>query len=313
VGIIKKIKDMFAKNIDCSNQLQDTIFYHFTKKNRVITIGANIVVPEGFIAILVCRDKITDVLPQGKFAITGATMPKTFSALKLLKANKKGKLPKNFKADIYFLCVKNATNYKFASFRPYVKKDIKYGLVKANCEGEIDIKIEEPAVLMKFLLQERAYISDELFFELLSGLIGDEINKKLFDCKYNFYEILTSPNMVYEFLNDGELNNKLTQYGINATNIRLESMNVKEKLQKVIEQDLQVNRQFVTDFNSNFAKQLTFPSEPIYNKQVNNDYEVDSSHRNTDFGYSTCPKCGQRINRGAIFCEKCGIKLTNIY
>ena len=45
------------------------VFYFYTAKSRNITVGANIIVPEGYKAIFVCKDKVCDEVNNGKFDI----------------------------------------------------------------------------------------------------------------------------------------------------------------------------------------------------------------------------------------------------
>ena len=91
MGILKKIKKMFSKSIDCSDELEGKILHLYSEKNRNVTVGANIIFPDGFSAVFVCKDKVCDAVGRGKHEINAGTLPKTFSRLKLSKANKKVK------------------------------------------------------------------------------------------------------------------------------------------------------------------------------------------------------------------------------
>ena len=101
MGLLKKIKNMFSKNIDCSEILNDKIFHLYSTKKREVKVGANIIVPTGFCAVFVCKDKVCDTILSGKSEINGANMPKTFSALKYGKSSKKGKLKKSITNQIF--------------------------------------------------------------------------------------------------------------------------------------------------------------------------------------------------------------------
>ena len=143
---------MFSKNIDVAEAVRDKIFYLYTTKSRVITIGANIIVPNGFSAVFVCKDKVSDILPQGKFAISGVTLPKTFKRMGLTYANKKGKFPKTFNADLYFVKNIPIETMEFESCIALRKTSKRFGRVKAQSEGVFDLTIEDSGKLLKYLL-----------------------------------------------------------------------------------------------------------------------------------------------------------------
>lgn len=304
---------MFSKNIDCSDVINDKMFHFFTVKNRTITVGANIIVPEGYSAIFVCRDKITDVLPNGKFAITGANMPKTFKRMRLGKANKKGNFPKKFMADLYFICTNDVSNIRFASYNPYKSKSNKFGRIKAHSEGTFNMKIHEPEKLLKYMLLERAFVGDDLFLDLLGGMIGDYVNNALMNCDRPFYEIVSNSQYSYDLIN-GQLiaDNPFDFAGFSISNVKIEFMKVDAKLQEKIEEEVKVQSSFLADVNKVLETQLEVPAPSINKEEIVSEVKIERNLQPAgDIGYKTCPGCRQKINRSARFCERCGMDLSN--
>ena len=295
---------MFSKNIDCSDVLEDKIFYLYSNKSREVVVGANIIVPEGFSAVFVCKDKVCDVILNGKFAINGANLPKTFSTMKLGKANKKGKYKKRFVADIYFITKKKQQNLDFCSYDKYFNKDPKFGKVAAYSQGQYDLEITDPDKLLKYMLSERAYIKEDLFVDLLSGLVGNYINRKLELCFDDFYYILTSPVQVNEKLNTIiDMECYFEDYGFKISNIKFQSLNVSSKLKGRVMEELKTVRRTLPQM-----RQINVELPVL--KEVTIDMDEDKTDANNEA--TKCPKCGHTLSTSSVFCEKCGTKVNNL-
>lgn len=302
LGLIKRIKKMFSKNIDCSEEIENKLMHLYITKNREITVGANIIVPDDFVAVFVCKNKVCDVLLSGKYAISGANLPKTFSRMKLGKANKKGKYKKRFAADVYFISRKKHTELEFESYDKYAKKDPKFGMVKAHCQGVFDIEITGADKLLKYLLSERALVRQENFLDILSGLVGNYVNRKLETCFEDFYSILTSPRQVNEKLNIfADMEGYFEDYGFKISNIVFQSLNVSSKLKNRVEDELKKDREISHKIN----EQLNFDL-PLF------DSAKTSIQESVDNSINRCASCGHVLNPSARFCEKCGSKVNNL-
>lgn len=299
MGFLKRIKQMFSKNIDCSDQLEGKPFYYYSKKNRQVNVSANIIVPEHYSAVFVCRDKVCDVLGSGKFPINGATLPKSFERLKLGKANKKGKFKKKFLADIYYISNTLIQDVDFLSYDNYVSKSRKLGKIKAHSQGQFDVEIVDPKKLLKYFLSERPYVDEDLFLDIFGGLVGNYINRLLEINFDDFYEILVSPKVANQKLNvvvDTE--DYFSSYGFKISNVRFDSLNVSTKLKKRIEEYLSANKGL--DYIN-----IALPSEQNASDERKDEKESIKDDR-------ICTKCGNKLSETAIFCEKCGTKYNNL-
>jgi len=303
LGIIKQIKKMFSKNIDVGEIVKDKIFHFYTTKKNVITIGANIIVPNDFCAIFVCKDKITDILPQGKFAISGVNLPKTFKRMGLAKANKKGRFPKTFVGDIYFINISDNYGILFESSIPLKKTCKKYGKVKAQSEGKFDLKIERPELLLKYLLMDRAYVSDTFFNQFLKESVGDDVNKILTQSDTDFYNMLVNVSAANEVVNSRFVYNKIwNEIGLNISNIKVEFLNVNSKLKEKIDSDMRQLSEIHIDetndsdeINENFKSQINI---------------FDFKDEDDEDRQRVCSKCGGKVSASASFCERCGSRLS---
>ncbi len=307
MGILKSIKNMFSKNIDCSEVLENTPFHFFSQKNRDVYVGANIIVKDGFEAVFVCHDHITDVLPAGKHTIIATNLPKTFKILKLLTA-KNGTFASKFKADIYFISKGKIDNMKYVSPEAYKSRSKRFGRIKAFAEGTFDLQVEDSKKLMAFLLLERPYVLDNDFLLLIGNEVGEKVTKMLIESGKGFVELLIDNHEVYNCLNDKGF--EIPYLGCSITNVKLLSMHVPEKLEKLVAEEIGKRRKVVGDINEMYGSNMDNVMPLITNKTVNDNMKVEqtSTINNENDGLKTCISCGAKINKDDNFCPKCGMR-----
>jgi len=310
MGLIKKIKQMFSKNIDCSDKLDGKAFYFYTSKSRTITIGANIIVPDGYRALFVYKNKVTDEVGAGKFAISAINLPRTFKKLKIEKRLKKNKKFKNFQSDVYYISMEQLTNLKFSSYTPYKGVCDRLGKVKAHSEGYFNIKIVEPDKLLNYLLLERSYITEELFLDLVGGMVGDYVNKVLNTCEKSFYDLISNPKFCEQYIEEQLLTyNYFDDLGIRVDNIKIDFLKVSKKLKAKVEEEMQNQRKFAIELND-----FHIEKEPVKQPTIDRNYEEDEqiNQKSSQQNFKRkCPYCNGQINLTARFCEHCGSDLSN--
>lgn len=310
MGLIKKIKQMFSKNIDCADKLDGKIFYFYTSKSRTVTVGANIIVPDGYKAIFVCKDKVTDEVGSGKFAISAINFPRTFKRLKIEKSIQKGKKLKNFLADVYYISINEISDMKFSSYTPYKGVCDRLGKVKAHSEGYFNIKIIEPDKLLKYMLMERAFLTEELFLDLLGGIVGDYVNKVLSTCEKSFFDLISNPKYCEKYIAEQlELYNYFDDLGVQVNNIKIDFLKVSKKLKQKVEEEMSSRKKFTIEINDDAVVKQPV-KQPTINAGRVGDVSSQMQIPNTKSGRK-CPYCNGPVNVSARFCEHCGNDLVN--
>lgn len=305
MGIIKSIQKMFSKNIDCGDILDNTPFHFYSQKNRVVYIGSNIVVRDGFEAVFVCRDKVTEILQAGKHAIISSNLPKTFKRMHLLTA-KNGSFATKFKADIYFVSKNQVRDLKFCGNLPYKTKSKRFGRVKGYPEGYFDLLILDSQKLLKCLLKERAYVTDEDFLSMMSREVGTVINEKLMTCGKGFVDIVSESEIISQMFNSEPLS--LDYLGCVISNIRLVSMKIPEQLEAKVSSEIENRREVNSEINGIYGTDLNEIFGNISNVEVEDNHFMEQSERTEESGFKNCLSCGKSIEKNAKFCPNCGAK-----
>ena len=345
MSIFSKLKSLFNKSIECGDELNGRLVYLYPLKGRIVHINSNIIVNDGYSAVFVVNDRVSDIIPSGKHKLGGAVLPVTFSRLKLDRPNKNENYEKKFRADIYYVLTSVLENVEYSSNEPFYAKSDKFGRIKGYAEGLCNIQIFEPEKLLKVLLIERPFIPNKQSKELITDLVGNEVNKMLAKSKVGFTEILLNPKVLTSVLNPA-INEKTEIFGVRVYNLEVASLKLNKRLQKKVAEFLAERSHFDKQFENTGIK---FQPEKIvpdkvdvsvgntttnefgYEQQTNQSAPqivrrggnvkapiANTNYERTDIGSQenilnndnkkVCKFCGETIDAKFAFCPKCGFK-----
>ena len=346
MGLIAKLKKLFNKNIECGDELNGHLIYPYPNSKRIVHVNSHIIVDDNHYAVFVCNDKVCDILPSGKHKINGATLPVTFSRLRLDKPNKNGKYPKNFKADVYYVFKNVMPQQQFFSSEKFVKKSSRFGKVKGYSEGLCDVQILDAEKLFKVLLIDRYYIRPKEGFELTMNLIGNEVNLIVEESKHGFSEIVLKPEILAEEF-DTSLNEKAYAFGVKLTNVEITSFKLGKKTQKAVAEFIAERKHVEEQFENSGIKyqpEQVVPNKVELNQSSQSGFETqnvnqteqqappqiirrgglkleDNSNANTNYNAKlntadvfqgqnkkVCKFCNTTIDEKYVFCPHCGFK-----
>ncbi len=253
LGLLANLRKMFNKNIECGEEIVGHFIYLYPSSNRIVHVNSHIIVEDNYCAVFVCNDRVCDILPAGKHKLTGATLPKAFSRLKLDKPNKNGSFPKKFKADVYFVYKEIMEQQQFCSFDKFIKKSNEFGKVKGYTEGLLDIQVTDPEKLFKVLLIDRYYVPNKLGLKIVMGYIGNEINRMLEDSDTGFTEMILKPAILQPMLNPA-INEHIENLGVRVYNVEVTSLKLNRKMQKKVAMFLHEHKSVEDQFEQSGIK-----------------------------------------------------------
>ncbi len=302
MGFFYNLKSLFSKNIECSRELEGKFFHLFRKGASRVHFNHNIIVPHGFVAVFVYRDRVCDVVESGKHKICATVMPMFFKRIKGVFAPKKFKLLKSVVADVYFLNITKQSNFTFFSNQPFYLRDEKFGKVKGNAEGVCDFVVEDAKALMVTLLKNYAVLKNERALFELKTWLGNAVTNSLEKSKIGFSDLLTKNEMVNDFLFD-RLQHYFSDVGISLSKINLHAFLFDKKLQKQV-------AEYLIDYkvkdNNFFAQSEVVFEEMTVDRQVKLSENKVEKNTSSD---TVCDNCGARVSAVFNYCPNCSNKL----
>ncbi len=164
MSIFNVLRGQFIDIIEWNEPAQnDILCYRFPRQNNEIKMGAKLVVREGQTALFVNEGQLSDIFTSaGTYTLTTQNLP----ILSTLKGWKYG-FNSPFKAEVYFLSMRQWTDQKWGTQNPIMMRDPEFGPVRVRAFGSYAFHISDPATFLKQLV-----VTDPLFetFEISNQL-----------------------------------------------------------------------------------------------------------------------------------------------
>lgn len=148
MGIWDKIKNEFIDIIEWTEPAQnDILAYRFPRYQNEIKTGAKLTVREGQTAVFVNEGQIADVFKPGMYTLSTQNMP----ILATLRGWKYG-FNSPFKAEVYFISMRQWTDQKWGTQNPIMMRDAEFGPVRIRAFGTYAFQVQDPAVFLRQLV-----------------------------------------------------------------------------------------------------------------------------------------------------------------
>ncbi|MGN0961377.1 MAG: SPFH domain-containing protein [Christensenellales bacterium] len=313
MGLIKKLKELFNKNIDCGNEIDDHIVFPL-KKKKWLYLNKNIYVKEKNAAVIVYKYKVCDVILEGKCRINQDSIPETYGRAKIERINRKGAKAKRIRADIYYVSLRDFHNFPYESDAPFYVKSGSLGKVKGFLEGSCTLRVLDAGALLRALINETGRAKLEEIPQDISLWIGNKINHIIEKNKIPATQVLSEQEYV-ESIVCSEMQDALDKIGLLVTNIKLKAVNFPKKYQNKVNSYLSTHQRQVKNFdiNANFGTisspttKIPIMSEPVSRSQSS---AMQNNQKLTNLPtFKECKICKNKNNINAKICNYCGNRL----
>ena len=148
MGLFDKLRgeliDIIEWNESGDSQL---LAYRFPRYNNEIKMGAKLTVREGQAACFVNEGQLADVYQPGMYTLNTENMP----ILSTLKGWKYG-FNSPFKAEVYFVSMRQWTDQKWGTQNPIMMRDPEFGPVRVRAFGTYAMHVADPGTFLKQLV-----------------------------------------------------------------------------------------------------------------------------------------------------------------
>lgn len=231
MGIIKYLKNLFKKTIDLAD-IDKSQVVALNKSNAKIKFGTRLNVPENFVCALVFKNKIADIFKEGKYKLEVTTMPVLTRIEKLTKPNKKGNLPKTFKADIYYINLNEIENQTFSNSVVYLK-DKQYKIVGVRMAGVYSFKIIDPEEFMEAMFTQYGVLRNKVVKDEISYWISKLVAKRVKKNSPKVFELYARESPCFDGLID-YINDDVFDCGIKLSKIDVTDVKFPKKVYKKV-------------------------------------------------------------------------------
>jgi membrane protease subunit (stomatin/prohibitin family) len=298
-------------------------------------LGSQLVVRESQRAVFFRDGKALDTFGPGRHTLSTNNIPLLTGLLGLPFG---GDSP--FRAEVYFVSMREFTDMKWGSSQPVVFRDTELGMIRLRAFGTYSMRVKDPQVLVSQIVGARGNYTTASIEDFLRSVILSEFMDLLADVQTS---ILDLAKMAKE-VGDGTraaLADDFARLGFDLTSFQVQAITPPEEVQKRIDErsgmaalgDMGTYTQFRTaqaigDAANNpgsggdatsaglgmgagmgMGAAMAGAMRDAFNKEPQ---QNQSQGQAPAAGTSTCPNCKASIPADSKFCPECGTNLQSV-
>ena len=169
MAVMDKLRGEFIDIIEWTEPAQNEVLaYRFPRYENEIKMGAKLVVREGQNAVFVNEGQLADVYKPGTYTLNTRNMP----ILTTLKGWKYG-FSSPFKAEVYFISMRQWTDRKWGTQNPIMMRDPEVGPVRIRAFGTYAFHVSDPKIfLQQLVVTDPSFESYEISNQLRDTIVS---------------------------------------------------------------------------------------------------------------------------------------------
>lgn len=229
MGLFDKLRGELIDIIEWLDPTNDTMVYRFERYNNEIKYGAKLVVREGQSAVFINQGQLADVFPPGTYTLETQNLP----ILSTLLGWKYG-FNSPFKAEVYFVSMRQFTDLKWGTKNPIMLRDPEFGPVRLRAFGVYAMRVNDPAKFLKEIVgTDGTFTTDEITNQL-RNLIVSRFTDQLGECKVPILDLAANYNELGDFLLD-RMGGEFGDYGLQVTKLLVENISLPPAVEEALD------------------------------------------------------------------------------
>src|ERR1051326_312850 len=169
MAFFQKLTSQFIDIIEWTEPKQsDVLAYRFPRFQNEIKMGAKLVVREGQNAVFVNEGRLADVFTPGTYTLSTQNLP----ILTTLMGWKYG-FNSPFKAEVYFVSMRQWTDRKWGTQNPLMMRDSEIGPVRVRAFGTYAFHVADPKTFLRQLVvTDPSFDSYEIASQLRDSIVA---------------------------------------------------------------------------------------------------------------------------------------------
>src|SRR6266702_1160383 len=169
MGVMDKLRGEFIDIIEWTEPAEnDVLAYRFQRYQNEIKMGARLVVREGQNALFVNEGRLADVFTPGTYTLSTRNLP----ILTTLMGWKYG-FNSPFKAEVYFISMRQWTDRKWGTQNPIMMRDSEIGPVRIRAFGTYAFHVSDPKTfLQQLVVTDPSFESYEISNQLRDTIVS---------------------------------------------------------------------------------------------------------------------------------------------
>src|SRR5688572_27423064 len=193
-------------------------------------LGSQLVVRESQRAIFVRDGKALDEFGPGRHTLSTNNIPLLTALLGLPFG---GKSP--FRAEVYFVSVRELTDMKWGTPQPLVYRDTELGMVRLRAFGTYSMRVADPKLFLASVVGNRGTYTTADLDDYLKSVVLNEFNDLLGDTQTSILDIQRMTREMADAARHA-LSDDFKRLGLDLTSFQIVSITPPEEVQKRIDE-----------------------------------------------------------------------------
>ncbi|RAJ06706.1 membrane protease subunit (stomatin/prohibitin family) [Chitinophaga skermanii] len=229
MGLFDKIKGEFIDIIEWVDTTSDTIVWKFPRYQNEIKMNAKLTVRESQVAVFLNEGALADVFMPGMYTLTTQNMP----ILSTLKGWKYG-FDSPFKADVFFVSMRQFTNQKWGTKNPVMIRDAEFGPVRLRAFGSYNFRVKDAAMFVRDISATNPTFSVEEINENLRNLAVTRGMDAIAESKIPVLDLASNYNEFSTFVQD-KIKPEFEEIGLELTKFLIENISLPPEVETALD------------------------------------------------------------------------------
>ncbi|GAM11662.1 putative protein [Geobacter sp. OR-1] len=215
--------------VEWTDDSSDTLVWRFPRYENEIKQGAQLIVRQAQIALLVNKGEIADTFTAGQHRLTTSNLP----LLSTLMGWKYG-FHSPFKAEVYFINTRNFTNLKWGTKNPVTLRDPEFGPVRLRSFGTYVVRVSDPVRFIREIVGTGGHFTLGEVAEQLRNLIVTRFSDMLAESKIPVLDLAANYNELSEYLT-AKIAPEFMAYGLELTKLLVENISLPLEVEEALD------------------------------------------------------------------------------
>ncbi|HEY9257285.1 SPFH domain-containing protein [Chitinophaga sp.] len=229
MGIFDKLRNEFIDIIEWTDASTDTIVWKFPRYQNEIKMNAKLTVRESQVAVFMNEGKIADVFQPGMYTLTTQNMP----ILSTIQGWKYG-FNSPFKADVFFVSMRQFTNQKWGTKNPVMLRDAEFGPLRIRAFGSYAFRVKDAGGFLKEVAATNPEFTVEGINEQLRNLAVSRGMEAIAEAKIPVLDLAANYEEVSTAIT-GKIGTEFNELGLELTKFLIENISLPPEVEAALD------------------------------------------------------------------------------
>lgn len=229
MGLFDKIRGEFIDVIEWTDSSPNTLVYRFPRYNNEIKYGAELTVREGQNAVFIDEGQLADVFPPGMYTLETSNLP----ILSTLKGWKHG-FESPFKAEVYFVNMRQFTDQKWGTKNPVTMRDPEFGPVRVRAFGTYAMRVDDPGTFIKEIVGTDGHFTTEEVTDQVRNVLVARFSDAMASSGIPVLDMAANYDELGEKLAD-RVGDDMESYGIELRTLLVENISLPPAVEEALD------------------------------------------------------------------------------